>query len=153
MTRFWRGVAAGVAFLAVSGAGSRAGIGLFLPELVALRLFERMPMAAFDAFVRRLGPWSPWIGFCATAGLVLLGAGLLGLVAAQLPKQWSPLARGAACALGIVAVVGFVLYPLLGAGTPGWGMLPAATAYAAAFEATEGPGLRWAARRLIRRRP
>lgn len=166
MRPFWRGVAAGAVSQGFSAAARWAGAAPFLPELMALRLFELIPMRAFEYFVRLLGGWAKWAAFGGTLLLTLAGAGVAGWVAAALPRKWSPARRAAACATALAALAAFVLLPLLGSDPLGRGVYPrprvpapvglllSAAVYAAAFEAVSSPSAleALASLRLTRRR-
>ena len=166
MRPFWRGVAAGAVSQGFSAAARWAGAAPFLPELMALRLFELIPMRTFEFFVRLLGEWAKWAAFGGTLLLALAGAGVAGCFAAALPQRWTPARRAGACALALSAFAAFVLLPLLGSGPLGRGIFPRpllpapvglllpASVYAAAFEAASSAALRevLSERRFTRRR-
>lgn len=167
MKPFLRGVVAGAASLAASALGRWAGVLIFFPELMSIRLFELIPMGAFEFFVRRLGSWSKWVALLGTVCLALLGAGLAGLVVGSLPRGWRPLQRAAASACGLTALFTFVLLPLLGSDLLGKAIYPTpslpapialfvvAAVYSVAFEGVGRGPLSWRAAQgwLTRRRP
>ena len=167
MSPFWRGVIAGAVSLSVSGAARWAGAAPFLPELMALRLFELIPMRAFEFFVRLLGGWAKWVAFGGTLLVALLGAGIAGLALAALPERWTPSRRAGAAAVGLSVSAAFVLLPLLGSDPLGRGVFPrpllpapvglflSALVYAVAFEAAASDAAREALlrARFNRRRP
>lgn len=105
---------AGGAALLVMGVGRLMGLALFPPELVALRLFELLPITIVERLVIGLGASVTWVVFAGTTLVSLVGAGLAGLILSRV----TPLARPPLRALylgGILTLLGIFLFlPVVG---------------------------------------
>jgi hypothetical protein len=84
---FIRGVGAGAAALAMMGIARLGELVPFPPELIALRLFEVVPVGTFVKVAQALGGWASWVAFGLSTLVVLLAAGAGGLALAVLSEQ------------------------------------------------------------------
>ena len=143
---FWRGVWAGGVALAVTGIARLIELAPFPPELLAIRLFELLPIATFERLVIGLGMWAKWLVFAATTLVSLLGAGVAGLVVPRFAVSESPFLR-ALCHGAFLTILGVFLFlpavgvDLLGDSLPQklrvplpLGLMAGALAYGFAFE-------------------
>lgn len=124
VTSFRRGALGGLAYLAVTGIGRMAGATPFLPELLALRLFELIPMSVFEFFIRRLGHWAKWTALAGTIGVVLLGAGIVGRVAGRWMERRSPFFRWAVFSCALAAATTLAVLPAVGSDLLGRTLYP-----------------------------
>lgn len=96
----------------------------FLPELMAQRLFELVPMNVFEFFILALGPWSKWVAFAGTILLTLIFAGLMGRVMAEATKDGRLALHGAAMSIALTVFGAGLVMPLLGFEPTGSDLFP-----------------------------
>ncbi|HLS91008.1 MAG TPA: hypothetical protein VK101_07160 [Limnochordia bacterium] len=110
---FMRGVGAGAAALAIMGVARLGGLVPFPPELIALRLFEVVPVGTFVKVAEALGGSARWVAFGLSTVAALLAAGAVGLALAVSREQDRFRLNAAGCSVVLTGLI-LLLCPVLG---------------------------------------
>jgi hypothetical protein len=157
VARRWRDgpVALGAALLATTleALGRLAWSGPYLPELMAQKLFDSIPMWAFTPLLRTFGANAKMHAFGGMVALEIAGWTVLGgLLRTRMRRArsagWSSIWLVAAAAGGVAAAVLFGVLPALGAGMGGhllaggpWMTVPTVAVVAGAYATVLARGL------------